>query len=205
MKRYLYLFLTFLFVGNSLSYGQGQTQDATAFADTKLYDAVVDQAFRHDFSVGSSEIQLRYTYCDAGELQIVIGKQENTKFDLQVWYVRSGTPNLWNQLATLVSSNPNIDAASAASKLNISRKTLTISNSDKLAELIDRSNSLSVRLLRPSTITLDGTAYSVEVRSVAEDLSVTLQGPQDSGQSDSSLIRWMGEVRANIEPMLKGR
>ena len=47
-----------------LAIGIARGQDASAFADTKLYDAVLDRLFQHDVLPGSSEIQLRYAYCD---------------------------------------------------------------------------------------------------------------------------------------------
>lgn len=185
------------------AFGQARGQNASAFADAKLYDAVLDRLFQHDVQPGVAEIQLRYTYCDVGEMQIVVHKLTNSDFQLEVWYLPPGTPNVWNQLAQLTSSNHTLNAESAAASIRMNRKTVTANNSTALAKLFDEANSLSIPLLNQNTIALDGMAYGIAVRSISEYMSLTLQGPQHSDESKSQLIRWMGQVRFSIELELK--
>jgi hypothetical protein len=185
--------------------GIARGQDSTAFADTKLYDAVLDRLFQHDVRPGSSEIQLRYTYCDRGEMQVVIHKLKNSDFSLDVWYVATGSPNIWRQLAGLIQSNRTLTSETAASLVKINHKAVVAPSGTALGALLDKADSLSIRLLNHSTVTLDGMAYGISIRSISEDASLTFQGPQQAEQSDSQLIRWMGQVRSGLEPELRGK
>jgi hypothetical protein len=187
-----------------LAIGIARGQDASAFADTKLYDAVLDRLFQHDVLPGSSEIQLRYAYCDKGEMQIVIHKVRNSDFSLEVWYV-ADSPNVWKQLAGLVQPNRTLTPESAASLIKINHKTVVARSSTTLGVSLDKAASLSIPLLNPSTVTLDGMAYAISIRSISEDASLTFQGPQQAEQSDNQLIRWMGQVRLSVESEIKGK
>jgi hypothetical protein len=183
--------------------GQAHAQNPSAFADTKLYDAVLDRLFQHDVQPGSPEIQLRYTYCDVGEMQIVVRKLKNSDFQLDVWYLPPDAASVWNQLAQLTSSNHTLNVEAAAASIRTSRKMVTARNSTSLAKLFDEASLLSIPLLNQNTISLDGMAYGSAVRSISEDMSLTLQGPQHSDESNSQMIRWMGNVRSSVEPELK--
>lgn len=185
------------------AFGIAKGQDASAFADTKLYDAVLDRLFQHDVRPGSSEIQLRYAYCDKGEMQIVIHKLRNSDFSLEVWYVAADSPNVWKQVAELVKPNRTMSPESAANLIKINHKTVVARNGTSLGALLDKADSLSISLLNPSTVTLDGMAYTISIRSISEDASLTFQGPQQSEQSNSQLIRWMGQVRLSVESEIK--
>lgn len=182
---------------------QAHAQSASAFADTKLYDAVLDRLFEHSIQLGSPEVKLRYTYCDLGEMQIVIRRLKNSDFQLDLWYLSPGVPNVWNQLAQLTSSNHKLNAEAAAASIKMNRKMLDVGKSTALAELLDGAGLVSIPLLNQNTVTLDGMAYGVAVRSTSENLTLTLQGPQHSEESNSQMIRWMGKVRSSIEPGLK--
>src|SRR5580698_816020 len=184
-------------------FGHAMAQTPAAFADTKLYDAVLDRLFQHDVQVGSPEVQLRYTYCDVGEMQIVLHKLKNSDFRLDVSYLPPGASNVWNQLAQLTNSNSKLTADAGAASIRMIRRTVTIQSATALNKLLDESSSLSIPLLYQNTIALDGMAYGVAVRSISEDLSLTLQGPQHSDESKNQLIRWMGQVRLDVEPALK--
>jgi hypothetical protein len=178
-------------------------QNPSAFADTKLYDDVLDRLFQHDVQAGVPEVQLRYTYCDAGEMQIVVRKLKTSDFRLDISYLPPGAPNVWNQLGKLTNSDPNLTPDTAVGAIRMIRRTVTIQSATALAKLLDESSSFSIPLLRQSTIALDGMAYGIAVRSISEDLSLTLQGPQHSDESNDQLIRWMGKVRLSVEPDLK--
>jgi hypothetical protein len=177
--------------------GQG-----SAFADASLYESVVNQLFQHQAEGRSSETQLRYTYCSTGELQIVIRDAGTDRINLEIWYVPRGSPSIWNQLAALVAKRPSLNAQQAASLLKIERKSLTIPKSAALARLLEDGRSLSVPLTGDDTITLDGMAYGLTIRSVSRNLSVTFQAPQRSLDSQSEIVRWMGKVRAEVNRSL---
>jgi hypothetical protein len=198
-RRYLVALLLLLVC----LFGHAKAQNPSAFADTKLYDAVLDRLFQHDVQTGSPEIQLRYTYCDVGEMQIVVRKLKSSDFQLDILYLPPGASNVWNQLAQLINSKPKLTANAAAVSIRMIRRTITIQNTTALAKLLDESGSLSIPLLHQNTITLDGMAYGIAVRSISEDMSLTLQGPQHSDESNSQLIRWMGRVRLGVESDLK--
>lgn len=200
MNRRLYAILVFFSI---CALGTARGQDSSAFADTRLYDAVLERLFQYDVQPGSSEVQLRYTYCDAGEMQVVIHKLGNSDFRLDIWYVMAGFPNIWNQLAHLIQSNPTLNADNAIRLIKINHKTVVAHNTTALAALIGKASSLSIHLLNPSTVTLDGMAYGLSVRSIAEDVNVVLQGPQQADKSNNQLIRWMGQVRSSIEQEVK--
>lgn len=185
------------------AFDHARAQNTSAFADTKLYDAVLDRLFQHDVQAGSPEVQLRYTYCDVGEMQIVVRKLKNSDFRLDISYLPPGASNVWNQLAQLTDSNPKLTADAAVASIRMIRRTVIIQNGTALAKLLDDASSLSIPLLHQNTIALDGMAYGIAARSISEDLSLTLQGPQHSGESNNQLIRWMGQVRSNVETELK--
>jgi hypothetical protein len=184
-------------------FGHAKAQNPSAFADTKLYDEVLDRLFQHDFQAGSQEVQLRYTYCDVGEMQIVVRKLKYSDFRLDISYIPPDASNAWHQLAQLTNSNPKLTADEAVASIRMIRRTVTIQNATALAKRLDQSSSLSIPLLHPNSITLDGMAYGIAVRSISENLSLTLEGPQHSDESTSQLIRWMGQVRLGVEPELK--
>jgi hypothetical protein len=178
-------------------------QNLSAFADAKLYDAVLDRLFQHEVLPRSPEIQLRYTYCDTGEMQVIVHKLSNADFQLDIWHVPVGVPNVWNQLAQLARLNPTVNADNASTMVKMSHKMVVAHNSTVLAKLFEEANSLPIPLLNQSTVALDGMAYGIAVRSISEDLTLTLQGPQHADKSDNQLIQWMGKVRSNIEPAMK--
>ena len=155
--------------------GQARGQNASAFADTKLYDTVLDRLFQHDVQPGSAEIQLRYTYCDVGEMQIIVHKLKNSVFRIDVLHLPPGAPNVWNQLAQLANSNPKLTADAAVASIRMIGTTVTVPTASAFAKRLDESSSLSIPLLSQNTITLDGMAYGIAVRSTSEDLSLTLQ------------------------------
>jgi hypothetical protein len=136
-------------------------------------------------------------------MQIVVHKLKNSDFQLDVWYLPPGAPSIWNQLAELAKSNPALTADAAAASMKMSRKTVTAPSSSGLAKLLDKTSLLSIPLLNQNTITLDGMAYGITVRSTTEDMNLTLQGPQHSDESSSELIRWMGQVRSSVEAEFK--
>jgi hypothetical protein len=179
--------------------GVAKGQEDKAFADAKLYDEVVERLFQHDVRPGTPEIQLRYTYCDAGEMQIVIHKMKDSRLQVDVWHVPTGSPNVWNQLARLVTSKPTLSTEAAVALIKMSRYTVIVSSSTTLARLVESADSLSIPLLASSRVTLDGMAYGLAVRSISEDLTLTLQGPQQAEHSESQMIRWMGQMRSNSE------
>ena len=195
-------FYSILMLFSMCAFGSARGQESSAFADTRLYDAVLERLFQHDVQQGPLEVQLRYTYCNLGENQIVIHKLGNSDFRLDVWYVAAGIPNIWNQLAHFVRSNPTLNADNAIGLIKMNHKTIVVHNT-VLTTLIEKASSLSIPLLNPSTVTLDGMAYGLAVRSIAEDVNVTLQGPQQSDTSANQLIRWMGQIRSSTEPELK--
>lgn len=186
-------------------FGHARGQSPAAFADAKLYDAVVERLFQHDVRAGSSEIQLRYTYCDAGEMQIVVHKLKDSEFQLDVWRVPPGFPSVWNQLAQLVSSKPTLSADTAVALIKMSREAVVVRSSTTLAKLLESADSLSIPfLVKSNVVTLDGMAYGLAARSISEDLTLTLQGPQHAEESENQMIRWMGQIRSNSEQQLQG-
>ena len=136
-------------------------------------------------------------------MQIVVRKLKNSDFRLDISYLPPGASNVWNQLAQLTDSNPKLTADAAVASIRMIRRTVIIQNGTALAKLLDDASSLSIPLLHQNTIALDGMAYGIAARSISEDLSLTLQGPQHSGESNNQLIRWMGQVRSNVETELK--
>jgi hypothetical protein len=185
------------------AFGHARAQNPSPFGDTKLYDAVLDRLFQHDVQPGVPEIQLRYTSCDVGEMQIVVRRLENSDFRADISRLPPGASNVWHQLAQLTNSNSKLTAAAAVASIRVIRRTVTIQNGTSLAKLLDASSSLSTPLLYPKTITLDGMEYGIAVRSISADLSLTLEGPQHSDDSNNQLIRWMGQVRFGVEAKLK--
>ena len=177
--------------------GQGST-----FADTSLYESVVERLFQHQPQGRSSETELRYTYGDSGELQVLIRDTGADRISVEIWHVPKGSPSIWNQLAALAAKRSSLNAQQAASLIKVERKSLTIPKSAALARLLEDGRSLSVPLTGDNTITLDGMAYGLTIRSVSRNLSVTFQAPQRSLDSQSEIVRWMGEVRTEVDRSL---
>ncbi|HTV08391.1 MAG TPA: hypothetical protein VMD97_05030 [Candidatus Aquilonibacter sp.] len=178
------------------SFAHARGQVSQAFADTRLYDAVLDILFQHETVRGVPEVQLRYTYCDVGEMQIVIHKLADSRFRLDIWYVPSSSPNVWKQLAEIAQSRPTLNAETAAKLIKISHETLDTRASPDLTNLLGEADRLSIPVLNQNAIVLDGMAYGIAVRSVSENLNLTLQGPQRADESNSQLIHWMGQIRS---------
>jgi hypothetical protein len=182
-----------------------RTRSLDTFGDTKLYDAVLERLFQHTAKSSDPEVDLRYTNGSDGEteMQIVVHKLQNSGFQLETWYIPTGTPNVWHQLAALAVSHPTMGMADLANLIQLARESLGAPPASALAKLMDQANSISVPISVPNTIAVDATEYTMSAHSYVESVNVVLVGPPNASQSRSPMIRWMGRVRAAVEEELR--
>jgi hypothetical protein len=189
-------FVTLIFVANYV-YSQ------ETFANTKLYEAVVNRLFHHEPSGRGIETQLRYTYCNAGEMQILFRNASAEQIDLEIWHLPAGSPTIWNQLAVLVTKTPTLTTEQAVGAVKMQHESVKVPRLSALGKAILEGELQTVDLTGDDTLTLDGMTYGIVINSLAKRLSVTLQGPQEG--SSNPTIRWMAQVRVEVEREASGK
>jgi hypothetical protein len=192
---YVFAALTILLVATKASAQQ------SSFADTQLYDAVLDHLFIHNATQRRiAELELRYTYCSASEMQLLIRTNTN-EFQVESWDLPPGKPNVWDQLGSL--ATPGLTPERAAALISLRHESLTVPKNTPLGSLIEQANSLTIAVTPDQTTTLDGMEYRLSVLSLAKDLSITLRKPEyaDARDTKNAVIGWMIRVRAEFEKM----
>ena len=172
----------------------------SAFADTRLYEAVLDRLFRVDSSTDVPTAQLRFTYCENGEMQIAIYSETNGGFRVQLWRVPKNTPTVWEQLERMWSSNRGLTVDEAIGVITLARESRSISRSAPLSGVI-RARPRTVGLEGRDEIILEAGRYELFIRSLGKSLSLSVQGPQDWRRSPDRIVRWMGQVRLEIDKL----
>ena len=180
-------------------------QDPSLFADARLYDATLERLLRHDVPLRTAELELRYTYCDAGEMQVVVQRLDDDGFKLEIWYLRPGSPTLWAQLAKVATPRPNVTPEEAARSMQLARATLVARLNSPLGTLLEGAESVSIPVVNHDLAVLEGMKYGFALKSPTEELSLTIMATQSAEKSEYELIRWMGKVRASVEELLRAR
>lgn len=177
-------------------------QDPSLFADMRLYDAMLQRLFQHE-AQPDSEIQLRYTHSDASEMQILI-RRLHADFRLEVSYVPTGSPTLWDQLAKAATLQPRLTPEDAARLMKFERKILVATHGTALWKQLDAAESVAIPVVNRDLFPLESMKYEFALRSDMEQMTLTMWSNQEAGKSEYELIRWMGKVRASVESLLKG-
>lgn len=183
----------------SLSIDLPSDQQVSAFADTKLYEEVIDRLFQSDSSGSEAGDRLRYTYCDSGEMQVVIRHEEGGDLRMELWRLPKGSPTVWEQLAALWRTVPGITAQEAANRIAIPRESSSISRNSPMWKILEAGHDLRITLAGRDGVFTDGSQYDFAVSSLSKTLRLSLSGPQDSRKSGDPVVRWMGRVRAALD------
>ena len=174
-------------------------QQVSSFADVKLYEAVIDRLFQSETSDGTPEERLRYTYCDSGEMQVVVHHPKSGALRVEVWRLPKGSPPISEQLVTLWAEKPAMNVDEAASRIAVRRQSLSISRSSPISKALEPGRSLSIGLAGIDGIFLEASRYELTVDSISKTLTLSILGPQDWRRSADPVIRWMGRVRVAID------
>jgi hypothetical protein len=180
------------------SRASSQPAAAASFANTKLYEAVLNHLFPREIPTRTTETVLRYTYCDNGEMQISITEANENTLSVHVWAVPRGSPTVWNQVAAQAAGNPERDAEQLGASIPIERRSLTVQRSSSLARLMERARP-QMSLGGTPLLFLEGSQYELAIQSLSKQVAVTIRGPQEPASSTDPLVRWMGRVRTEIE------
>jgi hypothetical protein len=195
LKATLCLALSALFLAS----GTGVGQEKTAFGDTELYEAVLNQLFAHeDYRPEGGSEELRYAYCKSGEMLIVFRDPGDTQLLLDVWHLPSGAQLVWDQLAALKSEKPTLTVKEAAAAITMVHDSRTVEKSSELGKTLLSGTRLELSLAGDDHIFLEGSVYEVDIMSAGKDVHLILGGPAQAASSSSPIIRWMGKVRAGI-------
>jgi len=175
-------------------------QERTAFADTELYGAVLNQLFAHEkYRQARGSVELRYTYCQSGEMQIVFHDLNEHQLMVEVWHLPPGAQPVWDQLTPLTNGRPSLTVEQAAASITVVYDSRTVEKSSGLGKTLLSGRRLEVPLARDNHIYLEGSGYEVAIVSPGRDVHVILPGPSlQAAPSSSPIFRWMGKVRAEI-------
>lgn len=173
-------------------------QPEAAFGDAALYEAVISQLFQHKAAPRLTEVQLRYTYCSSGEMQVALREVGQSQVELEIWDLPPGAPTIWNQLAKLISRGAPPDAASLASAITVRHAAHTIRRASGLGRLITTGRPRQVSLAGDDRLGLEGVVYGLTVTSLSRTVSITVTGSEEPSSSDGPLVQWMGAVRSRI-------
>lgn len=177
-------------------------QQRTTFADTKLYEAVLGRLFWHDGSNSRKNVlELRYTYCDSGEMQIVVSELNDGRLSIAIWRVPSGNSTVWNQLAGLSNKKSELTPEEVASSIVLKHDSREIEKSAELAKTILAGRELQIPLVGDNQVFLEGSQYELTITSPSRDISLIIRGPQHSASASNAIVRWMGQVRDQVEKL----
>lgn len=175
-------------------------QQAVAFANVELYQAVVNRLFQRDVPARASELVLRYTGSDRGEMQLLVREAaDGGVIDITIWELPPGSRTIWDQLDELTTTHPTWDLERLARSIIVNRRSMLVPESSLLGKIIQNERPKEISLTGDDSLYLDHSQYEVTVSSLSRDISVVLRGPQGAESSLNPLIRWMGQVRAQVE------
>lgn len=175
------------------------SQETYTFGNIKLYEAVVNRLFEYDPTGVTTKVELRYMMCDSGEMQVLIREGKGDKLDLEVWNLPPASKTIWDQLGRLVVEHPLWDAEHLASSIVLHHDSFTIERSSMLGELLENDRPRQTTLIGDNGIALDGSEYELYIISISKKINLSLSGPQNAALSADPIIRWMGQVRNQIE------
>jgi hypothetical protein len=175
-------------------------QRKAAFADTKLYEAVLDRLFQHERY--KSAFVLRYSYSDSGELQIAMQELKDNQISIEIWQLPHGAPTVWNQLAEQIAKQDSeLDVNKAAATIILNRDSKIVQQSSELGKLVTSGSKLQIPLAADNRVFLEGSQFDLTLTSPSKDISVSLRTSQRPEFSDNPIVRWMAQVRSGVEQL----
>ncbi len=168
--------------------------------EPEAYEAVINVLFEHSEPVeGESEVVLRYLYGDEPEMQIVIGDLGNKGFTLKTWRLPEGALTILQRMDRLASEGSKLSTAEVAKSIVVVRESRTVAASSTIGQLLSERRTLPVPW-GSSALTIHAPSYRLKVRSVEALVEIETR-PETRRALDSShpVVRWMAQVRAQIE------
>lgn len=194
LRNIIFVFFAFFLVSGSF------VAQETPFSDTQLYKAVLSRLFGYEMpKQGKGSLQLRYTHCESGEMQIEVRELKSGQLLLDVWRLPAGAATVWHQLATLSDKKAELTAEEAAASITVMHDSRVVEKSGVLGKIIMSGRSLQLPLVGDDGMFLEGSQYELTIASLSRDISITLMGPQQPASSSCPIIRWMGRVREQID------
>lgn len=179
-------------------------QDLPAFADTALYERVIERLFRSEAPARLGEVRLRYTSSDEGEMQISIWRQHQNPIQVQLWLLPEGAPTVWRQLGTFWRRDRAITTEEAARRITIKHISTSIPPTGELARILS-ARPVTARLDDGDLLILEAASYQLFVSSLSKTVMLAVQGPQDWRRSKDQVVRWMGQVRSAVRHLEETR
>ena|ERR1700733_2974308 len=187
------------------------TLQTTTVGNDPLYDAVIERVFEHRTKLTLEtllelHLQLRYTYCSVGEMQVIADKlheDDPSDFRVTVWYVPTGTDPIRTQLTRIVQARPTVDAAVAATRIRMKQETFIVRAKSPLANLLTTSRTLVATVPTDPVTAPRGMQYEFSVDAGSRGLRLAWWAPEQLDNDASPLVRWMGQVRASVEAELR--
>lgn len=105
----------------------------------------------------------------------------------------------WQQLSRLALNAPHITAEQTASAIHAEHGISSIALTADLRALLRRGEDLKIRPPAANTVIVDGAEYSLRVASPSGQLTFRTDGPQDVRASSVPVIRWIADVRKQLE------
>jgi hypothetical protein len=176
-------------------------QQKTAFADTKLYEAVLDRLFQYERY--KSAFVLRYSYSsDSGELQIATQELKDNQISIEIWQLPHGAPTVWNQLAERsAKQDSELNVNKAAATIIVNHDSKIVQKSSDLGKLVTSGSKLQIPLAVDNRLFLDGSQFDLTLTSLSKDISISLRTSQRPEFSDNPIVRWMAQVRSGVEQL----
>lgn len=197
--RVALLSLAFIIPSSMLCNGQQQV----VFADSVLYNAVLDEVFRThlgDFrdQTKADEIVLRFSSSNTRELQIAITERKSQASSYVLWRIPKGQPSIWEQVAEVSSRLRTEDPRKIAATIHLERQTVD-HPSAKLRRLLNAFSELRFSPAFNSGLILDSATYDLWFESLSNSTRFSLEGSPNGQPSDHPLILWMIAVRSEVD------
>ncbi len=180
-----------------------QTPETPTFSNTVLYDSVLDILFPTVKRTNPVPVEtIRYTYGNTTEMQLTIRNTDANTYEVNIWYLPNGSRTIWDQLAQLMSNDPDMKATEAAASIQIRHQSMLISKSSGLGHTIQEGHNLRFPAKWQDFLFLEGSSYQIIIDSPSEDINIMINGPQNGRRSNNPVIKWLASLRSQIDSQL---
>lgn len=198
--RVALLSLAFILVASGM---QCHGQQQTFFADTVLYNAVLDELFQTqlgDFKdhTKTDDIVLRFSSSNARELQIKITERRSHPPVYVLWRIPKDQPSIWEQVAAASSRLHTEDPKQIAATIRLERQAVD-HPSERFEKLLKAFSGLRFSPAFSAGLILDGSQYDLWFQSLSNSTRFSLEGSPNGQPSDHPLILWMIAVKSEVD------
>lgn len=180
----------------------GYGQQAIPFIGPKLYGDVIERVFEYDWR-DLPKVVIRFALEEHWpELQIAFAPQKDAPCDVDFWYVSRGPATVWDQLQSILATDPTLSADQAARRIEVTRERRRLDCGSRLVRLLRRSSDLRLQPDLADVMFVHGSSYSLEFRSLSATVKIVIDGPPTGSLTSRGLHKWLNDLHVEAERYL---